>query len=156
MWKGQRTGTCFCAAYMYHNPRLPGCARSAWKSVSYPAPATAVLPLQPLTKEIGISWPSERRCYSVNKRCIHQHRDCHTLRSTNQQLSFIFLEGAPPPPSPGRHEQELLLFGQRQRGGCASLRRADAAQVCSNLGLVDGEFECSFATAARQIVSERW
>ena len=72
------------------------------------------------------------------------------------QLSFIFLEGAPPPP--GRHEQELLLFGQRQRGGCASLRRADAAQVCNDLGFVtvDGEFECSVAIAARQIVSERW
>ena len=37
MWKGQQTG-------------------------SYPAPATAVFPPQPLTKEIGISWPSERRC----------------------------------------------------------------------------------------------
>ncbi len=49
-------------------------------------------------------------------------------------------------------------FKQRQRGGGASLRRADAAQVCNNVGVVavDGEFECSFAQAARQIVSERW
>ena len=57
-----------------------------------------------------------------------------------------------------RHEQELLLLGQRQRGGGASLRRADAAQVCSNVGFVavDGPFECRFAPAARQKVSERW
>ena len=43
------------------------------------------------------------------------------------------------------------------RGG-ASFRSADAAQVCSDVGLVvvDGYFECSFATAARQAVSERW
>ena len=35
------------------------------------------------------------------------------------------------------------------------MRRADAAQVCSHVGFVavDGEFECSFAIAARQIVS---
>jgi hypothetical protein len=38
------------------------------------------------------------------------------------------------------------------------LRRADAAQVCSNVGFVevDGAFECSPTIAARQIVSERW
>ena len=44
------------------------------------------------------------------------------------------------------------------RGGAASLRGADTAQVCNNVGFVavDGVFECSFATAARQIVSERW
>ena len=44
-----------------------------------------------------------------------------------------------------------------RRGG-ASLRRADAAQVCNNVGFVvfDGVFECSFAIPARQIVSERW
>ncbi len=38
------------------------------------------------------------------------------------------------------------------------MRRADAAQVCSDVGFVsvDGEFECSFALAARQIESERW
>ena len=38
------------------------------------------------------------------------------------------------------------------------MRRADAAQVCSNLGFVevDGFLECSFVDAARQIVSERW
>ncbi len=56
------------------------------------------------------------------------------------------------------HEQELLLFGQRQRRGGASFRRADTAQVCSNVGFVevDGPCECSAATAARQIVSERW
>ena len=38
------------------------------------------------------------------------------------------------------------------------MRRADAAQVCNNVGFVavDGVFECSVATAARQIVSERW
>ena len=43
------------------------------------------------------------------------------------------------------------------RGG-ALFRRADAAQVCNNVGfvVVDGAFECSVAKAARQIVSERW
>ncbi len=47
--------------------------------------------------------------------------------------------------------------GGAGRGG-ASFRRADAAQVCNNVGFVflDGVFECSFATTARQIVSERW
>jgi hypothetical protein len=43
------------------------------------------------------------------------------------------------------------------RGG-ASFGRADAAQVCSNVGFVvdDGQIESSVAIAARQIVSERW
>ena len=41
------------------------------------------------------------------------------------------------------------------------MRRADAAQVCNNIGFegvvtVDGPFECSVAVAARHIVSERW
>ena len=60
---------------------------------------------------------------------------------------YIFLKDNPPPGG----EQELRLFGQRQRGGCASLRRADAAQVCNNLGLVEvhGAFECSVTIAAR-------
>ncbi len=59
-----------------------------------------------------------------------------------------------------RHEEELHLFTGKGRGrrGSASLRRADAAQVCNNGGFVsfDGIFECSVAIAARQIVSERW
>ena len=82
----------------------------------------------------------------------------HIVKYVSPTFVYIFLKGPPPPPPPRRHEQELLLFGQRQRGGCASLRRADAAQVCSNLGFVvaDGPFECSPANAARQIVSERW
>jgi len=59
-----------------------------------------------------------------------------------------------------RHEEELHLFtgkGRGRRGG-ASLRRADAAQVCNHVGfaVVVGAFECSVAMAARQIVSERW
>ena len=43
--------------------------------------------------------------------------------------------------------------GRSRRGG-ASFRRADAAQVCNHAGFVavDGAFECSVATAARQIV----
>ena len=50
------------------------------------------------------------------------------------------------------------------RGG-ASFRRADAEQVGNKVGFVgnvvdvvavDGVCECSFAIAARQIVSERW
>ncbi len=46
----------------------------------------------------------------------------------------------------------------RSRRESASLRRADAAQVCNNVESVevDGVFECSFAMPARQIVSERW
>ncbi len=47
----------------------------------------------------------------------------------------------------------------RSMRGSASFRSADAAQVCSNVGRtveLGGPFECSFATAARQIVSERW
>jgi hypothetical protein len=42
--------------------------------------------------------------------------------------------------------------------GNASFGRTDAAQVCSDFGLlvVDGHFECSVAPAARQIASERW
>jgi hypothetical protein len=41
--------------------------------------------------------------------------------------------------------------------GNVSLRRTDAVQVCSNVGMVptDGPFECSVAIAARQIVSEK-
>ncbi len=79
----------------------------------------------------------------------------HIVKYVSPTFVYIFLKDNPPPQ---RHEQELRLFGQRQRGRCASLRRADAAQVCSNLGFVagDGVFECSAATAARQIVSERW
>jgi hypothetical protein len=36
------------------------------------------------------------------------------------------------------------------------LGSADAAKVCNDVGFlaVDGQFECSFAVAARQIVSE--
>jgi hypothetical protein len=63
----------------------------------------------------------------------------------------------PTPKQQRRHDQELLLL-RRQRGGGASLRSADAVQVCNNVGCVavDGPFECSVAAAARQIVSERW
>ncbi len=108
MWKGQQTG-------------------------SYPAPAAAVFPLQPLTKEISISWPSERRCYSVNKRCMRQHRDCHTLRSTNQQLSFIFLEGAtpppPPPPPPAVRTRTSFIWAAAARG----VRVIAARRCCAGM-----------------------
>ncbi len=87
---------------------------------------------------------------------------------------LLLLLLAPPPPhlavvaeQQRRYEEEQNLFfggssgaagrmGSR-RGG-ASLRSADAAQVCNNVGSfpVDGVVECSAATAARQIVSERW
>ena len=43
--------------------------------------------------------------------------------------------------------------------GSASFRRADAAQICNNVGFVlegDGPTEGSVATAARQIVRVRW
>ena len=51
----------------------------------------------------------------------------------------------------------VFIWAAAARGG-ASFRSADAAQVCNDVGFVavDGPFECSFATAARQIVSERW
>ena len=54
-------------------------------------------------------------------------------------------------------EGSVFIWAAAARGS-ASFRSADAAQVCSNVGLlaVDGAFECSFTTAARQIVSERW
>ena len=49
-----------------------------------------------------------------------------------------------------------VVGGKAARGG-PSFRRADAAQVCSNVGFVavDGPSECSPTNAARQIVSER-
>ena len=42
------------------------------------------------------------------------------------------------------------VFFTMEAGGGASLRRADAAQVCNNVGSVvlDGAFECSKAIAA--------
>ena len=50
----------------------------------------------------------------------------------------------------------FYLGGSRRRS--ASLRRADAAQVCSHVGFVavDGALKRSFTITARQIVSERW
>ena len=55
-------------------------------------------------------------------------------------------------------QEEWGAAGGGQRGGGASLRSADTAQVCSDIDFVvlDGAFECRVATAARQIVSERW
>jgi hypothetical protein len=48
-----------------------------------------------------------------------------------------------------QHEEELYFFTWegRSRQVSASFRRADAAQVCSNVGFVevDGAFECSVA-----------
>jgi hypothetical protein len=45
----------------------------------------------------------------------------------------------------------------RSRRGSESFRRADAAEVCSNVvGKLLGDGECSAAPAARRIVSERW
>jgi hypothetical protein len=54
-----------------------------------------------------------------------------------------------------REEEAQRVYGWR--GGAASLRRADAAKVCSNVGLVlfDGVFECSVAVAATQGVRGR-
>ena len=53
--------------------------------------------------------------------------------------------------------RSAFIWAAAEWGG-ASFRSADAAQVCSNDGFVvdDGVIECSSATAARQIVSERW
>ena len=46
---------------------------------------------------------------------------------------------------------------QRERRRRASFPRANAAQICSNVGLVevDGQFECSSAVAKTQRVSGR-
>jgi hypothetical protein len=81
-------------------------------------------------------------------------------------LLLLLLLPQPPSPLPAvvakqerRRQGDLYFTGEgRSRRGSASLRRADAAQVCSNVGFVavDGVFECSVATAARHIVSERW
>ena len=56
------------------------------------------------------------------------------------------------------NEQEAPLFWATAARGGASFRSADAAQVCNDVGfvVVDGVIECSVASAARQIVSERW
>ncbi len=63
----------------------------------------------------------------------------------------------PPNSSGDARTRSVFIWATAARGG-ASFRSADAAQVCSNVGFVavDGVFECSFAKAARQIVSERW
>ena len=55
-------------------------------------------------------------------------------------------------------KQHNLFIHWKAQGG-ASFRRADAAQICNNGSFIlegDGPTECSVATAARQIVSERW
>ena len=49
-------------------------------------------------------------------------------------------------------EQELLLFEQRQRGGCALLRRADAAQVCETTLLTRPRVTRSIIHAAQRPV----
>jgi hypothetical protein len=58
----------------------------------------------------------------------------------------------------GREVKMYFQRAERAAQGGASLRRADAAQVCSDATffVVDCNFECTVATAARQIVSERW
>jgi hypothetical protein len=55
------------------------------------------------------------------------------------------------------HFIKLFSGERRSLRGSSSFRRADAAQVCNDVVFfaADGEFECSFAIAARQIVSER-
>jgi hypothetical protein len=91
---------------------------------------------------------------------------CTALR---HDLSAVFPPDAPPAT---HHSLRLrcsrrsplqpcdpVFIGSGSAGGARhSGRSADAAQVCSNVGLVvvDGAFECSFAIAARQIVSGRW
>ena len=71
---------------------------------------------------------------------------------------------APHPSACGDTNKNKIYFGVSSHAasggaarGSASFRSADAAQVCNNVGFVfgDGVFECSEATAARQIVSER-
>ena len=78
------------------------------------------------------------------------------LSSIYRKLSVIF-PCRPPLTAAATRTRSLFIWAAAARGG-ASFRSADAAQVCSNVGfvLVEGAFECSFALAARQIVSERW
>ena len=63
-----------------------------------------------------------------------------------------------PPQTAAATRTRTAFIGAAAARGGASYRSADAAQVFSNVGFVeeDGPFECSVATAARQIVSERW
>jgi hypothetical protein len=48
---------------------------------------------------------------------VHQHRDCHTI-VMNVSATFVYIVFKEPPPH-RRHEQELLLFGQRHEGASA-------------------------------------
>ncbi len=59
--------------------------------------------------------------------------------------------------SSGDTKKNVFYWGGSRRRS-ASLRRADAAQVCSHVGVLeeDGPLKCCYATTARQIVSERW
>ena len=81
----------------------------------------------------------------------------HTATAINSSL-FVRLRYSSPTfgcisfSSGDTNTNVFYLGGSRRRS--ASLRRADAAQVCSHVGF--GELKCSFTTSARQIVSERW
>jgi hypothetical protein len=74
-----------------------------------------------------------------------------------QRRAAAAAAAAHPPPPVDAKKRCFTIWAAAARGG-ALFRSTDAAQVCNHVGLVelDGEFECSFATAARRIVSERW
>ena len=75
------------------------------------------------------------------------------IRLYSDEEGGCYAQRCLPNSSGDTEEMCFYIWGWR-----ASFRRADAAQVCSNVGFVevDGVFECSVAKAARQIVSERW
>ena len=74
-----------------------------------------------------------------------------------EQFSVQF-QGNPSCQTAASARTRTAFIGAAAARGGASLRRANAAQVCSNVGFVavDGPCECSFAKAARQIVRDRW
>ena len=87
----------------------------------------------------------------------------------------LYFLAVAPPKQRGDTNKNCFYFGMHCRAagmggvrGSASFGRADAAQVCNNVATLriplatrhcvgaDGASECSGATAARRIVSERW
>ncbi len=80
------------------------------------------------------------------------------LNCCHEGLVLTLRDRAPPPLTAAATRTRAAFIAAAAARGGASFRSADAAQVCSNVGMVvaDGAVECSGAIAARQIVSERW
>ena len=87
--------------------------------------------------------------------------DCHSSVTTICEVfisNFRLCFSTHPPLTAAETRTRIAFYLEAAARRGASLRRADAAQVCNNIGFafIDGVFECTFAKAARQIVSERW